>query len=56
MKMKQCSETSAHKIQAQGIYPEKGTQHTEHGESLKSRNQIFINEPVSNEEVHSSQK
>ena len=32
----ECSETSAYKIQTPGIYPEE-IQHTEHGESLKSR-------------------
>jgi len=39
MKMEQteCSETSAYKIQAPGNYPEGNIQHTEHGESLKSR-------------------
>jgi len=39
MKMEQteCSETSAYKIQTLGNYPEENIQHTEHGESLKSR-------------------
>jgi hypothetical protein len=37
MKMEQCSETSAYKIQTPGNYPEENTQHSEHGESLKSR-------------------
>ena len=39
MKMEQteCSETSAHKIQTPGNYPEENIQHREHGESLKSR-------------------
>jgi hypothetical protein len=39
MKMEQteCSETSAYKIQTPGNYPEENMQHTEHGESLKSR-------------------
>jgi len=39
MKMKQteCSETSAYKIQTPANYPEEDMQHTEHGESLKSR-------------------
>jgi hypothetical protein len=31
------SETSAHKIQKPGNYPEESTQHSEHGESFKSR-------------------
>ena len=33
----ECSETSAYKIQTPGNYPEENIQHTEHGESLKSR-------------------
>jgi len=39
MKMEQaeCSETSAYKIQTPGNYPKEKTQHSEHGESLKSR-------------------
>jgi hypothetical protein len=31
------SETSAYKIQTPGNYPEESRQHSEHGESLKSR-------------------
>jgi hypothetical protein len=34
---KECSETSAYKIQTPGYCPEENIQHTEHGESLKSR-------------------
>jgi hypothetical protein len=39
MKMEQtmCFETSAYKIQTPGNYPDENIQHTEHGESLKSR-------------------
>jgi len=39
MKMEQtdCSETSGYKIQTPGNYPEESTQHSEHGESFKSR-------------------
>jgi len=39
MKMEQteCSETSEYKIQTPWNYPEGSIQHTEHGESLKSR-------------------
>jgi len=39
MKMEQtgCSETSAYKIQTPGNYTEESMQHSEHGESLKSR-------------------
>ena len=33
----ECSETSAYKIQTPGNYPEENIQHSEHGESLKSR-------------------
>jgi hypothetical protein len=36
MEQTECSETSAHKIQTPGNYPEENIQHTEHGESLKS--------------------
>jgi hypothetical protein len=43
MKMEQieCSETSAYKIQTPGNHPEENIQHTEHGESLKSKD-VFI--------------
>ena len=37
MEQTECSETSAYKIQMPGNYPEENIQHTEHGESLKSR-------------------
>jgi hypothetical protein len=39
MKMEQmeCSEMSAYKIQTPGNYPEESKQHSENGESLKSR-------------------
>jgi hypothetical protein len=39
MKMEQteCSETSAYQIQMPGNYPEDSIQHSEHGESFKSR-------------------
>ena len=33
----ECSDTSAYKIQTPGNYPEESVQHSEHGESLKSR-------------------
>jgi hypothetical protein len=33
----ECSETSTYKIQTPGNYPEELIQHSEHGESLKSR-------------------
>jgi hypothetical protein len=36
MKMEQCSETSAYKIQTRGNYPEESIKHLEQGESLKS--------------------
>jgi hypothetical protein len=41
------SETSAYKIQTPGNYPEEKIQHTEHGESLKSRIDQFIYTDVS---------
>jgi hypothetical protein len=39
MKVEQveCSETSAYKVQTPGNHPEENVQHTEHGESMKSR-------------------
>jgi len=39
MKMEQteCSEMSAYKIQTSGNYPEESIQHSQHGESLKSK-------------------
>jgi hypothetical protein len=37
MKMEVCSETSAYKIQTPGNHPEESIQHSEHGESFKSR-------------------
>jgi hypothetical protein len=37
---RQCSETSVYKLQTPGNYPEENIQHTEHGESLKSRSQL----------------
>jgi hypothetical protein len=38
MEQTECSETSTYKIQTPGNYPEESVQHSEHGESLKSRN------------------
>jgi len=40
--MEQCSETSAYQIQTPGNYTEESTQHSEHGESLKSRNYYIL--------------
>jgi hypothetical protein len=37
MEQTECSETLVYKIQTPGNYPEENIQHTEHGESLKSR-------------------
>jgi hypothetical protein len=44
MKMEQieCSETSAYKIRKPGNRPEENIQHTEHGESLKSKTVVLI--------------
>ena len=38
----ECSETSAYKIQTPGNYPEESIEHSEHGESLKSRMAIRL--------------
>jgi len=42
MKMEQteCSETSAYKIQTPGNYTEESIKHSEHGESLKSTDEV----------------
>jgi hypothetical protein len=37
MKMEQCSETLEYKIEMPGNHPEESIQHSEHGESFKSR-------------------
>jgi len=44
MKMEQteCFETSAYEIQTSGNYPEENIQHTEQGESLKSRILLLV--------------
>ena len=44
MKMEQtaCSETSAYKIRTPGNYAKESIQHTEHGESLKLRIDLYI--------------
>jgi hypothetical protein len=39
----ECSETSAYNIQTPGNYPEENIQHTEHGESLKSKRSENVN-------------
>ena len=46
MEQTECSETSAYKIQTPGNYPEENIQHTEQGESLKSRNRAHIELPL----------
>jgi hypothetical protein len=43
-----CSETSAYKIQTLGNYPEENMQHSQHGESLKSRKTICATVAVRN--------
>jgi hypothetical protein len=47
MEQTECSETSAYKIQTPGNYTEENIQHTEHGESLKSRTGMFIDKHAS---------
>jgi hypothetical protein len=48
MKMEhtECSETSAYIIQAPGNYPEESIQHSEQGESLKSRIHTTVLQPI----------
>ena len=41
MKMEQCSETSEYTFQTPGNYPEESIQHSEQGESLKSRILVY---------------
>jgi len=41
MEQRQCSETLVYKIKLPGNYPEESTQHSEHGESLKSSHISF---------------
>ena len=45
---RECFETSAYKIQTPGNYPEGSIQHSEHGESLKSRLLLLILNSVLN--------
>jgi len=54
MKVKQteCSETSAYKIQTTENYPEESIQHSEHGESLKSRRIVYLLVIVQNNKRH----
>jgi hypothetical protein len=42
MEKTECSETSEYKIQTPRNYPEENIQHTEHGESLKTRIPIIF--------------
>jgi hypothetical protein len=42
MEKTEYSETSAYKIQMPGNYPEESLQHSEHGESLKSRTRYIL--------------
>jgi len=37
MEQTECTETSAYNLRTPGNYPEESKQHSEHGESLKSR-------------------
>jgi hypothetical protein len=46
MEQIECSETSAYKIQTPGNHPEENIQHTEQGESLKSKI-MHISLPIS---------
>jgi hypothetical protein len=51
----ECSETSAHKIQTPGCYPEENVQHTEYGESLKSRRFFLFARPLQKEQIDCSE-
>jgi hypothetical protein len=53
MQMEKCSETSEYKIQKPVNHPKETIQHSEHGESLKSRTMEMIRKTgnVRNEEV-----
>jgi len=42
MEQTECSETLVYKIQTSGNYPEENIQHSEQGESLKSRKKFFF--------------
>jgi hypothetical protein len=42
MEQTECSETSAYKIQTPGNYSEENIQHSQHGESLKSRILLLV--------------
>jgi hypothetical protein len=42
MEQRECSETSAYKLQKPKNYPEEIIQHTEQGEGLKSRNKFLL--------------
>jgi len=46
MEQTECSETSAYEIQTPGNCPEESIQHSEQGESLKSRGQIASELPA----------
>jgi hypothetical protein len=41
MEQTECSETLAQKIQTPGNHPKERKQHSEHGESMKSRTLMF---------------
>jgi len=42
MEQKECSEKSAYKFQTPGYHPKESTQHSVHGESLKSRMNMIL--------------
>jgi len=42
MEQTECSKTLAYKIKMLGNYPEESIQHSEHGESLKSRTKTLL--------------
>jgi hypothetical protein len=52
MEQTECSEMSACKIQTPGNYPEGNIQHTEHGESLKSRVKVCLKSEENKQTFH----
>jgi hypothetical protein len=53
MEQRECSETLAYKIQTPGNCPKENIQHSEHGESLKSRNlRVFENKVLRDRRGH----
>jgi len=50
MKMEQCSETSAYKFQTPGNHPKESIKPSVHGESLKSRTKLALDNSLASEQ------